>query len=160
MFGERPRPRQPGRLDSAKRWVERQTGYFLEAMALTLIFKAHWGAPGSEAFYGTAAQVIATMYVAVALEFFVGEGVVLDAAGRVEFVLLLGVSWLGLLASFEALSREPHSWSPSMAAAGLLASVFMVTTGLGHRVNIRNANLVRPVVYVATFSPVLILFLR
>ena len=75
-------------------------------------------------------------------------------------MFLLAVSWLGLLDSFGALSRNPSSWTPSLAAAGLVASVFMVTTGLGRRVNLKNARLVKPVVYVATFAPVLLLIVN
>ncbi|WP_460712730.1 hypothetical protein [Nocardioides dilutus] len=133
------------------------SGYFLETFAVVVVFVAYWDAPDRGSYYETTAQVIATMYVAVAIEFFAGEGVQLDAAGRAEFVFLLAVSWLGLLDSYGALSQAPSAWTPSLAAAGLVASVFMVTTALGRRVNLKNAKLVKPVIYVAAFSPVLLL---
>lgn len=159
MSREEPRPEQASKLQKARRWLQRRSGYLLESFAVLVVFVDYWGAPDSDAYYGTAAQVIATMYVAVSIEFFAGDGVSLDAPGRIEFVLLLGMSWLGLLASFGALSRVPPIWAPSLAAAGLVASVFMVTTALGRRVNLKNAKLVKPVVYVAAFSPVLYLII-
>jgi hypothetical protein len=148
---------QPSKLQQIKGRLERSSGYFLESFAVVVVAVAYWNAPDPDSYYATAAQVIATMYVAVAIEFFAGDGVQLDAAGRVEFVFLLAVSWLGLLDSFGALSRHPSAWTPSLAAAGLVASVFMVTTALGRRVNLKNAKLVKPVIYVAAFSPVLLL---
>jgi hypothetical protein len=72
-------------------------------------------------------------------------------------VFLLTVSWLGMLDSFGAMSQDPSAWTPSLAAAGLVASVFMVTTALGRRVNVKNAKLGKPVIYVAAFSPVFLL---
>lgn len=159
MSGKLPGPRRDSTFQRAKRRLERWSGYFLETFSVIVVFVAYWDAPHTEAYYGTAAQVIATMYVAVAVEYFAGEGVQLDAAGRLEFVFLLGVSWLGLLSSFGALSRSPGVWGPSLAAAGLVAAVFMVTTGLARKVNLKNARLVKPVVYVAAFSPVLLLLI-
>ena len=139
------------------RTVERLTGYLLETMAVVIVFVVHWGERGGDSFYATTAQVIATMYVAVAIEFFAGEGVRLDRAGQTEFVFLLGTSWLGMLASVEALRQSPSAWTPSLATAGLVASVFLVTTALGRRVHLKNAAMVKPVVYVASFCPVVLL---
>ena len=135
------------------------SGYLLEIFSVIVVFVVYWGVNGSETFYATSAQVIATMYVAVAIEYFTGDGVELDASGRGEFIFLLAVSWVGLLASIRALTIDAVPWIPSMVSAGLVASVFLVSTGLGRRVNLKNAAMVKPVVYVASFSPVLLLLL-
>ena len=157
MSEEAFQPKRDSRLRRTRRRLERWSGYFLETFAVVVVFVDYWDVAGTDSYYATVAQVIATMYVAVAIEFFAGDGVELDAAGRAEFVFLLGVSWLGLLDAVGALSRNPSAWTPSLAAAGLVASVFMVTTALGRRVNLKNTTLVKPVIYVAAFSPVLLL---
>lgn len=149
----------PSALSKTRAALQRNAGYVLESIAVLVVFTDYWDASGSDSFYGTAAQVIATMYVAVSIEFFAGQGVVLDAAGRVEFVFLLGASWLGLIAATDSLVRDSPTWAPSVAAAGMVASVFLVTTALGRRVNLKNAQLVKPVVYVAAFAPVFYLII-
>ena len=123
---------------------------------MAIVFRSYWGASDADSYYGTTAQVIATMYVAVAIEFFTGGGVEFDARGRIEFLLLLAVSWLGLLASLQAVSGNSEDWTSAIAAAGVVASVFLVTTALGRRVILKNEKLVKPIIYMAAFAPVLI----
>jgi hypothetical protein len=52
-----------------------------------------------------------------------------------------GGRWHAAAVSLCALSQDPCAWTPALAAAGLVASVFMVTTALGRRLNLKTRNL-------------------
>jgi hypothetical protein len=132
-------------------------GYIVSVVALFTVFTKYWDEPSKEGYYSTTAQVIATMYVAVAVEFF-GEkgGVRLNRLGRLEFLSLLALSWLGLLLSMRALDGHTRPWTSSFAASGVVASVFLVTTSLGRLVRPINPELARPIVYLAGAAPVVI----
>jgi len=128
-------------------------------MMIPLVLSFHFfarSAPTSE-FYSTVSQVIAAMYLAVAIEFFTGGGVALDGFGRAEFATLLALSWLGLIACFRGLVTAEGAWEPwtaGLAGMGLVASALLVTSNLADRAAVRNSKLVQPVVFVACLAPI------
>jgi hypothetical protein len=118
-------------------------------------FFANSGA--SESYFTTVAQVIAALYLTVAIEAFVDGGVVLTRSDQVEFGVLLTISWLGLLACIRGVVVQGEPWTAGLGGAGLMASIFLVTTTLANRVVLRNPHLVPWVIITACLAPLLIL---
>lgn len=139
--------------------VTRLAIYVLMAIPLLVTFDFFFDATTrSTDYFTTVAQVIAAMYLAVALEFFSGKGVTLDQFGRSDFAALLTLSWIGLIACIRGIVYPEH-WTAGLAGMGLIASAMLVATNLARRVAIRNPKLVTSVVYVVCLAPLAVLII-
>jgi hypothetical protein len=83
-------------------------------------------------FYGTAAQVIVTLYVAMAIEALAGGGQSRRDLKPEHWVFLVASS-AGMLAALRGLSTtESHRWLTGLTVVGITATVLMVAENIVH----------------------------
>jgi hypothetical protein len=92
-----------------------------------------WG-NADASFYATTAQIIATLFIAITVEFYVHlsekwKGI----QERVAIVALLVMSWIGLFACIKAMVEGGTSWSSGLAGAGLVAASGVVSLSFCER---------------------------
>ena len=86
-----------------------------------------------ESFYSSVSQIIATLFIAIAVEFFytTARMEILDV---VRVVLLTALSWLGLIACVRALAGDQNSVTVGLAGAGVTAASVLVSLALYEQV--------------------------
>lgn len=123
-----------------------------------LVVAKRWDADAG--FYSTVSQIIATLYIAIAVEFFTAERLLWeDGPDQVLVLALLGSSSLGLFACVRGfLIGGGGPVMTGLAAAGLMACSMLVGLALLRR--IRLSERIPPMQVLAVFvvPPVLLLF--
>lgn len=156
--------KQEAQSDHLPNLPRRRTPIWARATTLILISVPIWisydffssARPGSD-YYSTVAQVIAAMYLAVALESFTSGGVTLGRFDQVEFAVLLMISWIGLIACLRGIVVvSEEAWTAGLGGSGLIAATLLVTSNLANRVSIRNPRLVALVGYIACLAPLVV----
>jgi hypothetical protein len=91
-----------------------------------------WPNPG-ESFYSDTGQIIATLFVAMAIEFFAfgAKGETYDA---LLAIALLALSWLGLLACVRASAGSATGTTVALAGTGVTAASTLVSLSLYEKV--------------------------
>jgi hypothetical protein len=118
-----------------------------------------------ENFYSSTSQVIATLFIAIAVEFFAREAAATGRLEAIRLVLLVGQSWVGFFACVRALAGSPTAGTVGLAGAGVTAASVLVsvtlydqimaTSGQSDRLKLVAAG----VVLFFLFPPVIILIL-
>ena len=84
-----------------------------------------------ENFYATTAQVIVSLFIAMALEFSLGRDAITGRKQEdVQNVVLISMSWIGLVACIRALAKEGTSVTVGFAGAGVTAASALVAFAL------------------------------
>jgi hypothetical protein len=111
-------------------------------------------------FYATASGIIATLFIAMAVEFFAGDRQVLaDELDRFMVLGLIILSWSGLFGCIRAM-LDVGTWLTSgLAGAGLMAASVLVSLALLTRVTQSNARPPVSIVLIFLIPPVALLVL-
>jgi hypothetical protein len=115
----------------------RLIGPVLVPVLIGVTMGAQWPDAG-ENFYASAAQVIATLFIAIAVEFFAREAAGESALDRLRLVLLIALSWLGFFACLRALAGDPGGTTTGLAGAGVTAASVLVALTLYDEIRKRN----------------------
>src|SRR4051794_33004296 len=77
---------------------------FVPPLACGYFVAAAWDPQAHNDYFATVSQLIATILLAVAVEYFVGESRPIPASERRLFIVLLSEAWLGLFVCVAALA--------------------------------------------------------
>jgi hypothetical protein len=114
-----------------------------------------WPEP-SENFYASIAQIIATLFVAMMIEFFASEATQRESFDATLVVMLLALSWVGLLACIYALAGASNGLTVGLAGAGVTSASVLVSLTLYDKVKGRSSD-VQTDDLVAAFTVILFL---
>jgi cation transport ATPase len=101
-------------------------------VGLTVAFR--WGDAPGENFYTTISQVIATLFVAIAVEFFTRVATERRPYEAVALLLLMLMGWTGFFACIRALAGNTTSITAGVAATGVTATELLVSLALYDRI--------------------------
>lgn len=88
-----------------------------------------------DAYYSTLAQIIATLFIAIAIEFFARDNVLWkDRLDQFMILGLIAISWSGLFACVRALLDGGTAFTSGLAAAGVMSASVLVSLALFARV--------------------------
>jgi hypothetical protein len=108
----------------------RLAGFVLIPMLVGVTMGARWPDAGGD-FYASTAQVIATLFIAIAVEFFAREASRKSAPlDRLRLVLLIAQSWAGFFACVRALAGDATAVTVGLASAGVTAASVLVSLTL------------------------------
>ena len=128
----------PGQSDAVSgfRRLFRLVGVVAVPILVGLALSKRWPRAG-ENFYATAAQVIATLFVAAAVEFFAREATQAYMTDSIRLLLLIAVSWAGLFACIRALAGGGTRETAGLAGAGVAAVSVLVSLALYEQIKAR-----------------------
>jgi len=81
-------------------------------------------------FYATSAQVIATLFVAIAVEFFPPQAGQRQLRDAVTTLVLVGQSWIGFFACIRALAGAASGLTVALAGVGVTAAALLLSWSL------------------------------
>ncbi len=136
-------------------------------VALLLLFPVLAGVavamrwPGaSENFHATVAQIIATLFIAIAVEFYARDKLMWD--DKLDQFMVLGLiafSWSGLFGSIRGMLDDGTAFTSGLAAAGMMSASVLVSLALFARVRASSLGPPAGIVLVFLFPPVLLLII-
>jgi hypothetical protein len=88
-----------------------------------------WPDAGKE-FYSTTSQVIATLFIAVTVDFFAGRASRRRAEDALLALVLIAEAWVGFFACVRALAGAQSAWTVGSAGAGVTAASVLVALAL------------------------------
>lgn len=94
-----------------------------------------WPSPGGD-FYAATSQVIATLFIAIALEFFARGGLGEEKLDRRMIQGLFVLSWFGFFGCVRAMLGGETAWTSGLAAAGLVSASVLISLVLLARVRV------------------------
>jgi hypothetical protein len=116
-------------MSASRRAVIRLVGPVSIPILVGVAMAAKWPHAGGD-FYSSIVQVIATLFVAIAVEFFAREA---SATGRMEgvrLVLLVGESWAGVFGCVRALAGSGTAVTAGLAGTGVTAAAVLLALAL------------------------------
>jgi hypothetical protein len=127
--GNRPSPRQ-----------QKRQAFLVTVAALTtppcvgVAVGARWAHGANEGFYTTAAQVIATLFVAVTVDFFARAATKRRPEEGLALLVLVLVGWTGFFCCLRALASGGTAVTAGAAAAGVTATQLLTSLALYDRI--------------------------
>jgi hypothetical protein len=131
----------------------------LATLVLVGIGAAKWWPHASPEYYSVIAQIIVTLFLAVAIEFFTGSRDRADLLDRVLVFPMIAIAWLGLFACLRAIARGGSAFTAGVAAAGVSAAADLIAILLYERLKKDEPALAGPIVVALIAAPILILVL-
>jgi hypothetical protein len=92
-----------------------------------------WPHVGKE-FYSSLAQVIATLFVAIAVDLFASQASRRSVRDALQLLLLIAQSWFGFFACIRALAGGGTALTAGLAAAGVAAASVLLSLTLYERI--------------------------
>lgn len=114
----------------------------------------------NENFYEVSSQIIATLFIAIAVEFFGRDKLIWeDKLDQFMVMALIAISWSGLFGCIRAMLNGGSVLTAGLAAAGLMSASTLVSLVLFARVKALNSAPPTKIVLMFLFPPVLLLIL-
>lgn len=111
-----------------------------------------------DAYYGAVSQIIATLFIAIAVELFAPDKLVWDDRLDQFMVLsLIALSWSGLFGCARAMLGGGTAFTSGLAATGLMSASVLVSLALFARVTPTKTGPPAKLVFVFLVPPVLLL---
>lgn len=89
-------------------------------------------------FYSTSAQVIATLFIAITVEFFARQAAGRGILDAVVALVLCGQSWIGFFACVRALKGSANGLTLGLTGMGVAAAAVLLTLALYDRMAARD----------------------
>jgi hypothetical protein len=135
-------------------------GMLLLLPVLTGIAAARRWPSIDESFYAVASQIIATLFIAISVEFFARDKLVWeDKLDQFMILALIAFSWSGLFACIRAMLDGGTALTSGLATAGLMSASVLVSLALFARVKASSSGSPARIVLMFLFPPVLLLIL-
>lgn len=94
---------------------------------------------GDAVYYASAAQIIATLFIAITVELFAPKTEQAGIADTANVVPLTLITWFGFFASIRALVGDPTDLTVGFSAAGLTAASLLVSFNIYDRIASRGS---------------------
>jgi hypothetical protein len=124
-----------------------------------------WGSV-EDNYYESTSQIIASLFIAMAVELFADRQAWSEPLARVQALVLIALSWIGLFACIRALAGGGDAISVALAGAGVTAASTLVALTLYGRIgqmaheSRRHQAMADGVLVVLIVIPVLVLTIR
>ena len=119
--------------------------------------RAYGGPASKNDAYSAIAQIIATLFVAVVLEFFVPQRPMTSATDRTVSLCLIGFSWTGLFACVRAMVGRGEFFTAALAVGGLTAVSVLASLAIFARYQQTRSGAFLLVALIFLFPPMLVL---